>query len=75
MIDPGHPLQQFGDLALFPLQLLFVGQILILAAPTLGKQRALGFHPVRAWRNDFQKVGLRVVGRIAEYTGSDRFSG
>jgi len=44
--DPGHVLKQFRHLAAFPLQLLAVREVLVLAAAAATKERTRGIDPV-----------------------------
>ena len=41
-VEPGHVIEEFADLAGLPGELLFVGEVLVLAAAAFSKERAFG---------------------------------
>lgn len=73
--DSRHALEQFRDLATFPIQLGGVGQVLILTSAALAEKRAARSDPVRTRPDHFDEIGFRKTGAIAENTGFDPLSG
>jgi hypothetical protein len=64
-------LEELGDLALFPEQLLGVGEVLVLAAAAAGKERAHRRDAMRGRRENGDEVGLGKILVIAENAGAD----
>ena len=73
--DAGHVFEQFGDLALFPQELLGVSEMLILAAAAAGEKRAHGRDAMRRRREDGNEIRLGVILVVAKNAGADAFAG
>ena len=66
--------KQFTHLAGFPFQLLFVGQVLVLAAATDRKVRAMRLNAVGRRLDDFHEVSMRTIAFVAPDFGADLFA-
>ncbi len=64
VLEPRHVVQEIRHLPALPAQLLLVFEVLILAAPAAGKERAAGLDPVRAGGEDLQEIGLGAIGLV-----------
>ena len=60
-------LQQLAHLALLPVELLGVGEILVLAAAAAAEKRTAGRHAVWRWCQHLDEVGLGVVLVVPEH--------
>lgn len=73
--DAGHVLEELGDLLAFPVKLLGVVEMLILAAAAAAEERAAGLDAVGRRREDGDEVGFGEVFVVAEDAGADAFAG
>ena len=75
MIDAGHVEEELAHLALFPIQLFVVGEMLVLAASTFCEEAAGGLYPMGARVDSLEEVGVRAVGLVLPDAGADSFLG
>ncbi len=66
--------EEFADLAGLPLELFFVGKVLILAASAGAEVRAMGLDAIGRGFDDFDEVGVRAIGLISPDLGADFFA-
>ncbi len=71
----GHVLEELGNLALFPRQLVGVGEVLVLAAAAAAEERAAGGHARRGRRQHRHEVGLGEILVVAEDAHAHAFPG
>lgn len=72
--DAGHVLEEFGDLLAFPVTLLGVVEMLILAAAAAAEERAAGIDAVGGRREGGDEVGFGEILVVAEDAGADAFA-
>ena len=74
-LSAGHVLEEAGDLFLLPLELLGVGEVLILAASATREQRATRLHAMRRGLDDTDEIDLAVVLVVGVNAAKDKFAG
>src|ERR1035438_7649755 len=67
--DPGHVLQELGDLAALPFELLLIAEVLVRAPAATAEEGAPWGDPVGRGREHLDKVRLGVIRVVAEDPG------
>lgn len=74
-LESAQAFEGFRDLLALPLELLGVGQVLVLAAAALSEEIATGLDAMWRRDDDADKVGAGEVSRIMPDAGDDFFPG
>ena len=75
MLDIRHVAKKRRDLVAFPLELVLVGEVLVLAASTIAEERTFRRDPVRAGAQDLEKIGMGAVLVVAPDPDPHPFAG
>jgi len=75
VVDACHVVQEPGDLFAFPLELLLIAEVLVLAPATFSKEGTAGIDAIGAGREYFEEVGAGVALVVAIDAGPDLLSG